>query len=136
MKADVLLRNPQAGFTLIEVLAAMIILAVGLLSLGAMGIYGARSVTLAERQSEYTLAATRHLEAAVDSVDRLGTAIPCGVTTWSAGTGVDLVRRTISGSAGQRALLVEVVPDPESGAVRPQTYRLATSLYVPDAPAC
>ena len=52
----------DAGFTLIEVLIAMVILAVGLLAVEAMGIGAARSVQRARVQSAYTALATDELE--------------------------------------------------------------------------
>lgn len=52
----------QDGFTLIEVLIAMVILAVGLLGLEALGIGAARLVGRAERQGDYITAATTRLE--------------------------------------------------------------------------
>jgi prepilin-type N-terminal cleavage/methylation domain-containing protein len=52
----------EAGFTLIEVLAAMVILSVGLLALEALGIGAARSVASADRQTRYTAVATRVME--------------------------------------------------------------------------
>ena len=49
----------REGFTLIEVLIAMVILAVGLLAVEAMGIGAARLVARADRQGEFTALATR-----------------------------------------------------------------------------
>lgn len=56
----------REGFTLIEVLIAMVILAVGLLALEAMGIGAARMVARADRQGEYTVMAMADLEAALN----------------------------------------------------------------------
>jgi prepilin-type N-terminal cleavage/methylation domain-containing protein len=52
----------DGGFSLIEVLIAFVILAVGLLSLEALGIGAARMVTRAERQGEFATAASDTLE--------------------------------------------------------------------------
>jgi type IV pilus modification protein PilV len=52
----------QAGFSLIEVLIAMVILAVGLLAVEALGIGAARSVQRARVQSAYSALATDELE--------------------------------------------------------------------------
>lgn len=128
-------RDPRAGFTLIEVLAAMIILAVGLLGLQSLSIYAARSVILAERQSEYTLVASRHLEAALDSLSRQEP-VACGTSTWPAGINTDRVRRTVSGAARERAVTVQVVPDSASQAVRPRLFELQTHVYLPNASSC
>lgn len=55
-------RNGESGFTLIEVLVAMVILAVGLLGLEALGVGAARSVIRADVQTEMATAATRVIE--------------------------------------------------------------------------
>lgn len=143
MKAETPIRQPdeiaadtRAGFTLIEVLAAMIILAVGLLALEALGIYAARSVTLAQRQTEYTLVASRHLEAAIDSIDRLGVNLPCGTRTWPSQINSGTVQRTVAGTSGQRRVLVEVIPATGSTAVNPQNFQLETYVFVPNAGVC
>ncbi|CAA9346112.1 MAG: hypothetical protein AVDCRST_MAG89-2873 [uncultured Gemmatimonadetes bacterium] len=52
----------DAGFSLIEVLVAMVILAVGLLAIEAMAIGAARQIASANRTTEYTLLATEQLE--------------------------------------------------------------------------
>ncbi len=52
----------DAGFSLIEVLIAMVILAVGLLAVEALGIGAARSVQRARVASAYTALATDELE--------------------------------------------------------------------------
>jgi prepilin-type N-terminal cleavage/methylation domain-containing protein len=59
-------RRPRGGFTLIEVLIAIVILAVGLLALEAMGIGAARAVARAGESSEYTALATDKLERALN----------------------------------------------------------------------
>jgi prepilin-type N-terminal cleavage/methylation domain-containing protein len=53
----------DAGFTLIEVLAAMMVLAIGLMGLQALGIGAARSVVRADTQSEVAAIATATIEA-------------------------------------------------------------------------
>lgn len=52
----------DAGFTLVEVMIALVILAVGLLSLEALGIGAARMVNRAQLQSQYVTAAADTLE--------------------------------------------------------------------------
>ena len=55
----------DAGFTLIEVLVAMLILAVGLLGVEAMAIGASRQIAVANRTTQYTLTATQELETAL-----------------------------------------------------------------------
>lgn len=54
------------GFTLIEVLFAMVILAVGLLALEAMAIGASRSIAAANLTTEYTLIASQRLETVLE----------------------------------------------------------------------
>lgn len=67
-------RTGREGFTLVEVLVAMVILAIGLLALEAMGIGAARAVARADIQSEYTAVATDRMEQAL-SLIRQGQAV-------------------------------------------------------------
>jgi prepilin-type N-terminal cleavage/methylation domain-containing protein len=63
-------RRPSGreGFTLIEVLVALVILAVGLLALEALGIGAARMVSRAQVQDELTQAAAAELETALHEI--------------------------------------------------------------------
>jgi prepilin-type N-terminal cleavage/methylation domain-containing protein len=58
----------QGGFTLIEVLVAMIILAVGLLALEGLAIGASRRVATANRMTEFTLIASEELETTLEQV--------------------------------------------------------------------
>lgn len=62
MTSNVAAPRGREGFTLVEVLVAMVILAIGLLALEALGIGAARAVARADAQSEYTALATARLE--------------------------------------------------------------------------
>lgn len=55
-------RTDRAGFTLIEVLIAMVVLAVGLLALESLAIGASRRIASANRMTEYTLIASQQLE--------------------------------------------------------------------------
>lgn len=61
-------RRGREGFTLVEVLVAMVILAVGLLALEALGIGAARMVARADRESQYTALAVERVERAMAQV--------------------------------------------------------------------
>jgi prepilin-type N-terminal cleavage/methylation domain-containing protein len=61
-------RTDRGGFTLIEVLIAMVVLAVGLLALEAMAIGASRSIATANRMTEYTLIASQQLETTQEQV--------------------------------------------------------------------
>lgn len=71
----------EEGFTLIEVLAAMVILAIGLLALEALGIGAARSLALAETGNELVASGTTAMEKAQQRVRRELTNAPPTVTT-------------------------------------------------------
>ena len=60
--------RPDAGFTMIEVLIAMVILAIGLLAVESLGIGAARSVQRARVQSAYSALATDELEQAMVTI--------------------------------------------------------------------
>ena len=71
----------EEGFTLIEVLVAMLILAVGLLGLEALGIGAARTLALAESGSELVAAGTSAMEVRQHAVRRELAATPAVVST-------------------------------------------------------
>jgi type IV pilus modification protein PilV len=58
----------QDGYTLVEVVVALVILSVGLLGLEALGIGASRMVNRAQRQSEYTEAAANLIENAMATI--------------------------------------------------------------------
>ena len=66
--------DDRGGFTLIEVLIAMVILAVGLLALEAMAIGASRSIAAANRMTEYTLIASQQLETVLEQARTDGNA--------------------------------------------------------------
>jgi prepilin-type N-terminal cleavage/methylation domain-containing protein len=57
-------RGPSAGFTLAEVLAAMLVLAVGLLALQALGVTAARATSTAGRSTQAVAGAVERMEEA------------------------------------------------------------------------
>lgn len=58
----------EQGFTLIEVLIALVILAIGILGLEALGIYAVRAVAQADRNSRSAAVATLYLEDALQQI--------------------------------------------------------------------
>lgn len=74
-------RLDQDGFTLIEVLVAMLILAVGLLGLEALGIGAARSLAAAENKSEIVALGTGAMERAQRTLRQGLTASPPSAAT-------------------------------------------------------
>lgn len=102
-------RGRRAGFTLIEVLVAMVILAIGLLALEAMGMGAARAVARAGKSSEYTALATDRLERALNTA-RQGTApAPADVTVDGARVQTT-VGTAVSGTRTLYTVTVTVTP--------------------------
>lgn len=66
----------RAGFTIIEVLVALVILAVGLLGLEALGIGASRLVARSERESYYVSVATDTLERTLGRIRETPTSLP------------------------------------------------------------
>lgn len=119
------------GFTLIEVLVAMVLLAVGLLGLEALAIGASRSIALAEKQSEYANVASRYLEVALDSIRTAPTQVTTAVLTGTDLPEGDTIRRTVTPSGtGLYTVRLEILPA-RSGALRPDTFTLEASAYVP-----
>lgn len=80
-------RTDRGGFTLIEVLIAMVVLAVGLLALESLAIGASRSIATANRMTEYTLIASQRLETMQERV-RSGLPTVSGVEELDNGTTV------------------------------------------------
>lgn len=119
------------GFTLIEVMVAMLVLAVGLLGLEALGIGAARSIALAERQSGYAVIASDSLESALH-VLRNG-AIPSQFCQENLSFG-DRLSRTVDLSNAQLAqVTVRVFPAASQLTAPTDTFELSSSLYLPVA---
>lgn len=110
----------DAGFTLIEVLIALVILAVGLLALEAMGIGAARMVARAQNQSEYAAAASDTLEKTLNRIRAFnGAAGPTSYTLADGATVALNVARTDLDDASTALDLwsVTVTVTPPSGGV-------------------
>ncbi|HEX2187857.1 MAG TPA: prepilin-type N-terminal cleavage/methylation domain-containing protein [Longimicrobiaceae bacterium] len=120
------------GFTLVEVLAAMMILAVGMLGLEALGIGASRLIVRAEKESRVSTLAATQLERALREV-RANPAVRtyCPVQA----TGEDQVCvavATISGAANTRRVTVTVTPKP--GGVPLEPFVVSSSVYDPAIP--
>lgn len=130
MSTEPRVRRSQAGFTLIEVLVAMVILSVGLLGLEALGIGAARAVTRASNQTRYTEVASGWLNRELATL-RAGTAAPAVGTTTLAlaagdpgyGKGVR-VTRIVAQLAAPRAYRVSIAVAP----LQPTALRQADTL--------
>ena len=126
----------EGGFTLIEVLAAMLILAVGLLGLEALGIGASRMVVRAEKESRFSTLASRQLEDAMRAVrQNPATGVSCTTTIAVATTTIrpDTVCVTVeavTGLAAARRVTVSIRPS-RGGAVPVQPFTVSSTVYNP-----
>jgi prepilin-type N-terminal cleavage/methylation domain-containing protein len=109
LTSDVAAPTGREGFSLVEVLVAMVILAIGLLALEALGIGAARAVARADVQSEYTALATERMEQTLLRI-RQNLALNTGVTTVGTATVTTDVVPVVVGT--QRAYTVTVTVAP------------------------
>jgi prepilin-type N-terminal cleavage/methylation domain-containing protein len=118
----------ESGFTLIEVMVAMIILAVGLLGLQALGIGAIRAVHQGQKNTEFAVVAASHLEQAAHDVRR-----GCLVATES---GIEVqsdevvVTRSITASGDLREITIQVSPSAAREHVDPTPFTLSSHARV------
>jgi prepilin-type N-terminal cleavage/methylation domain-containing protein len=138
--ADNALRAPRGnqGFTLIEVMIAMVILAVGLLSLEALGIGAARMVTLSEKQGRYATLAASTMESLRNEIRNAPAALPINQTTKVLLVGGDtaVVKREATRRAVKQAQLTVTVSPSSTGSrlVRAAPVVLSSYLFDPLIP--
>ena len=122
----------QDGFTLIEVLIAMVILSVGLLGLEALGIGASRMIGRAEKESRMSTLAATHLESGLTRARvNPATGFSCVVPSADADT-VCVTVASIAGVANTRRVTVTVRP--RQGAVRVEAFEVSSSVYDPAIP--
>ena len=88
----------NAGFSLIEVLIAMVILSVGLLALEGLSIGAAKVTAHASRRSLYTTQATDALERSLSAL-REGQAVATGATAVKNASGVTVANLNLATSS-------------------------------------
>jgi prepilin-type N-terminal cleavage/methylation domain-containing protein len=121
-------RRGEDGFTLIEVLFAMIILSIGLLGLEALGIGAARSVARANAQSEFALVATQDLEISLQAI-RNGT-VPAQRCAVLAPRG-DTLERVVNLSVATRPRVTVSVKPATNRSPRPAIFTVEGFAFVP-----
>jgi prepilin-type N-terminal cleavage/methylation domain-containing protein len=101
-------RRSQDGFTLVEVLMAMVILSVGLLSMMPLGATELKLVAAADQRTELTVNAASHLERAVLDLRRAGALTD---SSWTLSGGEKVVRTAArTPSTKVWTLTVQVTP--------------------------
>ncbi len=118
----------NGGFTLVEVLVAMVILAIGLMGLQALGIGAARALALADRRSGYATLASDSLASALLQLRR--GEVPSQFCVSGPRDG-ERVGRTVDFSDASLAsvsVTVEADSDSASGA---ESFTIRSSLFLP-----
>lgn len=132
MNTELARGSTSAGFTLIEVLVAMVILSIGLLGLEALGIVAARSVGFAERQSGYALVAGAALEESLQPLRENPATAPLSRCTVLP-TG-DTLSVLVNTATVPNLPSVTVTVKPGSGArPRPASFSVVGHVYSPNA---
>lgn len=126
-------RAAEGGFTLVEVLVAMLLLAVGLLGLEALGIQAARSIALAERQSAFAVVASDSLESAMHQLRQQ--AVPSQFCRSDLRFG-DRLSRTVDLSNPQMPVVTVRVLSGSSTLTAPtDDFEISSTVYLPVAVA-
>jgi prepilin-type N-terminal cleavage/methylation domain-containing protein len=121
-------RLGEEGYTLIEVVMAMVILAVGLLGLEAVGIGAARSIATADRQSGYATIASDSLESAMHQLRRGTTPRQFCESDLSHG---DRLSRSVTMVNAQLATVtVRAIPNPDSFNAPSESFEMSSSIYL------
>ena len=126
----------EDGLTLIEVLAAMLILAVGLLGVQALGIGAARLLARADQQTAVAVAATAAMEVRQQEVRRNPAGVEAGEEcfTGEAG-GVDLcVRVEPGGGPGVSTGAVRITVRAVHPRLPRDTFSISSWIYEPITP--
>ena len=123
MKADT-----SEGFTLIEVLIAMVILAVGLLGLEALGIGAARANAVAERQSHHAVIGADSLESALHQVRQQ--IVPSQFCQTDLEFGDRLSRQVDVSNPQLVVVTVQVLSNQDSPNPPPEDFVATSSLYL------
>lgn len=131
-------RAATGGFTLVEVLVALVVLSLGLLALEALGIVVARGVTRAERESEWAFAAGARAERTMDSIRAgcLGAHAPAIVELRGAAPAQDTLLREITEADGLYTVRLSLRPAQGAALVRPDTFTVLADAFLPAIPAC
>lgn len=122
----------EGGFTLIEVLIAMVILAVGLMGLEALGVGASRMVNRAERQGALVAVASDTLER---TLSRFRTAAsPAALPDVSQAfltSRNDTIRVSVTGTGTRlRAVSVTAIPSPSSSVLkRADSLRITGNVF-------
>lgn len=134
MPTDRALARSSDGFTLVEVLIAMVILSVGLLGLEALGIGASRMLVRAEKESRASTLAATSLERGLAEARTTPNPVPRSSCSAQAASGdtVCIAIASIAGVADSRRVTVTIRP--KRGAVPVDTFVVSSTVYDPAIP--
>ncbi len=136
MSTETRARHAESGFTLIEVLIAMVLLGIALMALVPLGVISARQVGLADRNSRSAATATLYLEDALQQI-RQGTPPAACSLTLDNGDKVERQVNISTSATVPSSVVVIVIPKPTTGPERADTIRSYAFSPIPipaDAP--
>ena len=132
MKIDRALARSRDGYTLIEVLIAMLILSVGLLGLESLGIGASRMIVRAEKESRASTMAATYLESGLAAAKANPTARSSCTVPASGTDTVCVAIAAITGVSNTRRVTVTVKP--RQGAVKVEHFAVSSTVYDPSIP--
>jgi len=105
-------RRPTAGFTLIEIMISLLLLAVGLLGVEALGVYASRMTARAEKQTYWMGVAADTMERTVAQIREGTLTVPPAVQRYTIGNGdtlrLEVANDVIANSSGSQIWTVQV----------------------------
>lgn len=123
-----------AGFSLIEVLVAMVLLAIGLCGVQLLGVTAGGMLATAERRTQLIGVATRHLDAAVDSAHLRR--LSCGSAEWLIASSALRVSRTVHRVSPAGLAVAVRVRRVSPGGTPHDTLSLSAHVLRPDSTGC
>lgn len=122
MSTEAIMRRSRRGFTLIEVLIAMVLLGIALLAIVPLGVVSARQTGMADRNSRSAAIATRYLEDGLLQIRQNRRPTPCDLTLANGDKVVRQVAISTSETAASNVVVI-VTPKPTTGLPRADTIR-------------
>jgi type IV pilus modification protein PilV len=136
LNSDIRADAANRGFTLLEVLVALILLAVGLLGLQALGISAAQATARAEQNSRAAAIATEQMETVLRQI-RANQQPTQRCETFSTGYRISVRIDTDSPhSANGPFVTVEVTPRGSTAPYMLESYAFSLSAVAPTGSAC
>lgn len=124
-------RLPDGGFTLIEILIAMVLLGVGMLGLSALGVTSARTLAQAEVRTAYAITAADALEQALYRIRTEPGSVSSGVLSVDTLDSRDIVTTTVTRADPRWTVTVTVAASASSRSASISDYTISSDVFVP-----